>query len=120
MRLKFSKNTSKRVVNRIKKKVRVRKTVLGTPTRPRLSVYKSNTNLYAQVIDDVNGKTLVSASSLKINEKGKVAAQKVGENVAKIALENKIKSVVFDRNGFIYHGRIKAVADGARGAGLKF
>ena len=120
MRLKFGRKTSKKVVNRIKKKVRVRKAVSGTPERPRLSVFRSNANIYAQVIDDVNNKTLVSISSLKMNETGKEAAKKVGEAVAKAALDHKIENVVFDRNGFMYHGRIKAIADGAREAGLKF
>lgn len=120
MKLKFGKKTSKRVINRIKKKVRVRKTVNGTPERPRLSVFRSNANIYAQVIDDVNSKTLLSVSSLKMNETGREAAKKVGEVVAKAALDHKIENVVFDRNGFMYHGRVKAVAEGAREAGLKF
>ncbi len=120
MKLKFNKKTAKKVVNRIKKKVRIRKTVKGTPERPRLNVFRSNANVYAQVIDDVSKKTLVAVSSLKMSEKGKKAAQKVGEAVAKAALESKIENVVFDRNGFLYHGRVKAVADGAREAGLKF
>ena len=106
---------------------RVRKTVVGTSERPRLNVYRSLSNIYAQIIDDSKGKTLVSASTLdkEIAEmiKGKTkteAAKIVGEVIGKRAKEKKIKEVVFDRGGYLYTGRVQAVADGARASGLKF
>lgn len=113
---------------REKIKVRVRKKIYGTTDKPRLSVYRSLNQIYAQIIDDDNGKTIASASSLskEIAEqlkstKGKIEKSKlVGNLIAKIALEKKITEVVFDRNGFRYHGRIKALADAAREGGLKF
>lgn len=113
--------------DRLVRHARVRKTVVGTAKRPRLNVYRSLTNIYAQIIDDENGKTLVSASTLdkEVAEqiKGKTkkeAAKIVGEVVGKRAVEKKIKEVVFDRGGYIYTGRVQAVADGARASGLKF
>ncbi len=88
---------------------------------PRLSVFKSNKYIYAQLIDDENGKTLASFSSAKIKVKGKIEqAKKVGEELAKVAQEKNIKTAVFDRGGFIYTGRVKALAEGAREGGLKF
>ncbi|MDO5046975.1 MAG: 50S ribosomal protein L18 [Anaerococcus sp.] len=108
------------------RKRRVRAKVSGTPQKPRLSVYKSNTNIYAQLIDDVNGVTLVSANSLQEgiriegNNANIEAAKKVGEAIGKKALDNGIEEVVFDRNGYLYHGKVKALADAARDAGLKF
>lgn len=106
---------------------RVRKKVFGTPERPRLSVYKSLRYIYAQIIDDTVGHTLVAASSLEpiIKEELKngsnvEAAKKVGELIAKRALEKGIDKVVFDRGGYIYHGKIKELADAARAAGLQF
>lgn len=104
---------------------RVRKNVHGTPEKPRLSVFRSNKNISAQIIDDVNGVTLVSASSLEKElglEHGgnKEAAKKVGEVVAKRAQEKGIEDVAFDRGGFLYHGRVKELAEGAREGGLKF
>lgn len=105
---------------------RVRAKVAGTAARPRLRVTRTNAHIYAQVIDDVKGHTLVSASSLekefKADQSGSTveAAQKVGEIVGKRAVEAGITEVVFDRGGRIYHGRVKALADGARSAGLKF
>lgn len=104
---------------------RVRNKVYGTTEVPRLSVFRSNSNIFAQIIDDENGITLVSASSidkdLKIENGGNTeAATKVGELIAKRAIENNIKEVVFDRGGHLYHGRVKAVADAARKAGLVF
>lgn len=120
------KKTSKNL-NRQARQSRVRKKVAGTPARPRLNVYRSLNNMYAQIIDDVNGVTLVSASTLdkeikaEINGAGnKAAAKAVGMLVAKKALEKGIESVVFDRAGYIYHGRVKELGDGAREAGLKF
>jgi len=107
-------------------KMRVRKVISkGTQEVPRLSVYRSNNEIYAQLIDDVNGKTLVSVSSKTkgiIEKKGtKIEDAKiVGKALAEVALENKISNVVFDRNGYLYHGRVKALADSARENGLKF
>jgi large subunit ribosomal protein L18 len=99
----------------------------GTPERPRLCVYRSNKNIFVQLIDDVNGVTLAAASSLDKelqSEAGyggnKEAAKKVGEAIAKRAIDKGFETVVFDRGGFIYHGRVKELADGAREAGLKF
>ncbi len=110
---------------RLARHARVRKTLSGTPEKPRLCVFRSNANIYAQIIDDVNGKTLVSASSLDkdlgVTYGGnKEAAKKVGEAVAKKALAAGIETVCFDRGGFLYHGRVKELADGAREGGLKF
>lgn len=110
---------------RKKRHARVRSKLFGTTTRPRLNVYRSNKHIYAQVIDDINQTTIVSASTLdkelSLESTGNVdAAQKVGELVAKRALEKGIKSVVFDRGGYLYHGRVKALADAAREAGLEF
>lgn len=122
MKLKMGKHTSVRQVNRLKKKIRIRKTVKGTDERPRLVVYRSGRHMYAQVINDVTGHTLVSASSLNTESatSGKAAAKVVGMAVAKAALAKNIKNVVFDRNGYIYHGRVQALADGAREGGLNF
>lgn len=112
-----------KIERRAKIKRRVRKNIFGTPEMPRLSIFRSNKEFYAQVIEDVNGKTLASASSIKLKSNGlsKIeVAKAVGAELAKNAKEANIESVVFDRNGFLYHGRIKAFADGAREAGLKF
>ncbi|MDY2738106.1 50S ribosomal protein L18 [Intestinibacter sp.] len=112
---------------RLQRHKRVRRKVFGTPQRPRLCVFRSSNNIYAQIIDDTNRVTLVAASSLEeavksaVNHTGnKDAAKKVGELVAKKAVEKGITEVVFDRGGYIYHGRIKELAEGAREAGLKF
>ena len=109
---------------RLKRHKRVRGKISGTPERPRLNVFRSETNIYAQIIDDVAGVTLVSASSL---EKGfecegtkSDAAKKVGQMVAERALAKGIDTVVFDRGGYVYHGRVQALADGAREGGLQF
>ena len=109
----------------ITRKKRVRSKISGTPQRPRLSVYKSNSNIYAQLIDDVNGVTLASANSLQKDvaetEHANVeTAKKVGEAIGKRAIEAGIEEVVFDRNGYLYHGKVKALAEAAREAGLKF
>lgn len=110
--------------SRKKRHLRVRKKISGTPERPRLAVYRSEKNIYAQIIDDVNGTTLVSASSVEKGFEGvgsnKAAAKVVGTAVAKKALEKGIDTVVFDRGGYVYHGRIQELAEGAREAGLKF
>lgn len=102
--------------------MRVRGKIHGTSERPRLTVFRSNKQIYAQVIDDLTGKTLAAASSLKMSEKApkKEIAAKVGELIAKSAQEAGITTVVFDRNGYLYHGRIKELADAARNGGLKF
>lgn len=107
---------------RNKIKLDVRSKIQGTTERPRLTVFRSNKQIYAQVIDDLTGKTLASASSLKLSEKApkKEIAAKVGELVAKAAQEAGVTSVVFDRNGYLYHGRVKEMADAARKGGLKF
>lgn len=112
---------------RLYRKARIRKTLSGTPEKPRLSVYKSLNHIYAQVVDDTAGKTLAFASTLSKELKGKLAdgdkktdAKKVGLLIAEKCKAAKVEQVVFDRNGFPYHGRISAVADGAREGGVKF
>ena len=113
--------TTKKVERRIKIKYRVRKRVTGTAERPRMSVFRSNKQIYVQVINDLTGMTVASASSLGMESMPKMEqAAKVGELVAKKAMEAGISSVVFDRNGYLYHGRVKEVADAARKGGLKF
>ena len=102
-------------------KYRIRKKISGTASRPRLSVFRSNKQIYAQLVNDEEGKTLAAASSLKLDVKPKTEqAAKVGEAIAKKAQEAGITTVVFDRNGYLYHGRVKELADAARNAGLKF
>ena len=109
---------------RLKRHMRVRAKISGTPERPRLSVFRSAKHIYAQIIDDVNGKTLGSASSLEKDfscEGTKTdAAKQVGVNVAERAKAKGIENVVFDRGGYVYHGRVKALAEGAREGGLQF
>jgi large subunit ribosomal protein L18 len=112
---------------REKKHLRIRKNIVGVPAKPRLTVYRSLKHIYAQIIDDTSGKTLLSASTLEAPLKGTMestsdiaAAKQVGTVIAKKAIEKGITQVVFDRSGFLYHGRIKAAADGAREAGLDF
>ena len=112
---------------RLKRKKRIRKTMVGTQQRPRLSVFRSSKHIYAQVIDDTHGHTLAAASSMEKAVKkqpefdNKVAAANfVGKLIGERAIEKGVNKVVFDRNGFLYHGRVKAVSDGAREAGLDF
>ena len=113
--------TTKKVERRIKIKFRIRKNVNGTAERPRLSVFRSNKQIYAQVINDLTGKTLASASSLGLEAMPKKEqAARVGELLAEKAQAAGISQVVFDRNGYLYHGRVKELADGARKGGLKF
>ncbi len=113
--------TTKKVERRIKIKFRIRKRVNGTAERPRLCVFRSNKQIYGQVIDDLAGKTLASASSLGLEAMPKKEqAAKVGELIAANAIAAGITSVVFDRNGYLYHGRVKELAEGARKGGLKF
>ena len=119
-----STNIKKREL-RARRKAHIRKRVEGLPARPRLSVYRSLNHIYAQVIDDLSGKTIAAASTLSpelkdAKGKKKDVAKEVGKLVAKKCQEQKIAAVVFDRNGFMYHGRIVAVAAGAREGGLKF
>ncbi|HEY3627728.1 MAG TPA: 50S ribosomal protein L18 [Terracidiphilus sp.] len=100
---------------------RIRRKLAGTAERPRLNVYRSLNHIYAQVIDDQAGVTLVSASTIKAKTGGNVAAAKeIGKSIAELAKEKGVKKVVFDRGGYLYHGRIKALADAAREAGLEF
>jgi len=111
---------------RERRKLGIRKKISGTTERPRMSVFRSNKHIYVQVIDDSTGKTLASASTLSPELEGKLegnkreAAKLVGELAAQKCLSAKVEAVVFDRNGFIYSGRIAALADGARGGGLRF
>ncbi len=116
-----------KLAGREKRHGRIRKRVMGTPGRPRLNVFRSAANIYAQVIDDVSGVTITAASTLEPEVRGSLkswgnveAAKKVGAAVARKAMEKGVKDVVFDRGGFIFHGRIKALADAAREAGLNF
>ena len=110
-----------KVERRIKIKYRIRKNVNGSAERPRMSVFRSNKQIYVQIINDLTGTTIVSASSLGMETcPKKEQAAKVGELIAKKALEAGITTVVFDRNGYLYHGRVKEVADAARKGGLKF
>lgn len=117
----ISKNESRQ-----RRKIRIRKKVHGTEERPRLVVFRSNMHIYAQIVNDVKGATLVSASTLSLSKSepglhcNKSGAERVGKEIARLAKEKNISKVVFDRNGYIYHGRIKAVADGAREGGLEF
>lgn len=121
MKLKISKHTSDRKVNRLKKKIRIRKTVSGTAERPRLCVFRSGKHMYAQIINDVTGHTMVSVSSLgKEDKSGVEMAKLIGMEAAKAATSKNIKDVVFDRNGYLYHGRVKSLAEGAREGGLNF
>lgn len=113
-----------RKMERARRHLRVRRKISGTAERPRLCVYRSNTNLYVQIIDDVAGNTLVSASTLDKNVKNKhankEAEKELGTLIAKKAQEKKINTVVFDRGGYIYHGVVKELAEAAREGGLKF
>ena len=116
---------NKKIERRLNIKRRVRKVVFGTATRPRMSVFRSNKQIYVQLIDDEAGKTLVSASSTENGiEQEKITkiekAAKVGNLIAEKAKAAGIETVVFDRNGYLYHGRVKSLADGARNGGLKF
>jgi large subunit ribosomal protein L18 len=115
------------VVGRERRKLRIRRKISGTGDKPRLTVFRSAKHIYAQVIDDVEGKTLVHVSTLSRDVRGTVedanktdAAKKVGQAIAKLLVAKGIEKVVFDRNGYLYHGRVRALADGAREGGLKF
>ena len=122
IRVKFKKNQPLKIRKRLRNKARIRKKIFGTKEIPRLNVFRSGRHIYAQIIDDSSQTTLQFCSSLNLKEKSSAVdtAKKVGEVIGKQALDKKIKQVVFDRGGFIYHGRVKALAEGARSAGLKF
>ena len=122
-------SSKEKVLARERRHIRVRNKIMGTPERPRLSVYRSLDHIYAQIIDDLSGKTLVAASSLTKAAKGNKgkqpggnidAAKAVGAKLAAIAKEKNISKVVFDRGGYLYHGRVKALAEAAREGGLVF
>ena len=112
--------------NRKHRKIRIRKKISGSTERPRLVVFRSNQHIYAQLVDDTLGKSLACASTLTLSKTeaglhgNKAGALRVGSEIARLAKEKNISKVVFDRNGYLYHGRVKAVADGAREAGLEF
>ena len=109
--------------SRLRIKRGIRKKISGTPSRPRISVFKSNTRMYAQIIDDLNGTTLVAANSKEVGATKNTnvdLSKELGKKLAEKAVASGITEVVFDRNGYIYHGKVKALADGAREGGLKF
>jgi len=117
--------SKEKVIARERRKKRVRKKIQGTPARPRLCVYKSNRYIYAQLVDDIRGATLLSVSSLKYkkerkNYKSVDIARKVGKELGELAIKRGIKKIVFDRSGYPYHGRVKALAEGAREQGVEF
>ena len=124
----MSSKKNEKAFARLRKKKHIRKSVFGTPERPRLVVYKSSKHIYAQLVDDANQKTITGISSLTKDLKADISKAKtkvevagiVGDRIAKKALDLKFENVVFDRNGYIYHGRVKAVAEAARKGGLKF
>lgn len=125
MSKKIGRQTSNKLVVRFKRKRRIRGTLEGTTERPRLAVFRSNRHISVQVIDDAKGTTLVSATTLEAELKGKVSgsvegAKAIGGLIAKRALAKNISQIVFDRSGYLYHGRVKALADAAREGGLKF
>lgn len=123
MRLSTRKHSARKEIARQKKKMRIRKRVTGTDERPRLCIFRSARHIYAQIIDDAKGATIVAASTLDVDglkNANRDTAKAIGAEIAKRAIGKNIKSVVFDRNGYLYHGRVKALADGAREAGLNF
>lgn len=125
MATKIGKHTDSKKVIRFKRKKRIRSSVEGSAAKPRLSLFRSNANLYVQLVDDERGVTLASASTLEKDQRGKIrnnlaGARTLGQLIAKRALDKRIEHIVFDRSGYIYHGKVKALADAAREAGLKF
>lgn len=125
MATKIRRKTSSKQIVRFKRKRRIRARIEGTSDRPRMTVFRSNKHLYVQLVDDLKGHTIVSASTLEADNKDKIGgniegAKTIGGLVAKRALAKNIVDVVFDRSGYIYHGKLKAVADAAREGGLKF
>ena len=122
IRVQYKKNQPLKIKKRLKSKAVIRKKIHGTPERPRLIVFRSHKHIYAQLVDDTKGVTLAGASSLtaKTMGGGLQTAEQIGGQIAEKAKSLKIKKVVFDRNGYVYHGRVKAAAEGARSAGLIF
>jgi large subunit ribosomal protein L18 len=124
VRLQYSNKSSDKIKSRAKKRIRIRKKVFGFEERPRLTVFRSAKHIYAQIVDDTAGKTLVESSTVTAKIDGgkgsREAAKQVGIEIAKKAKDKKISAVVFDRSGYLYHGRVKALADAAREAGLQF
>ncbi len=124
IRLRITKKTPLKVRKRLRNKARLRKKLMGTKERPRLVVFRSQKHIYAQIVDDISRAVMASANTVskkqKIEGKKCEQAKVIGQKIAEIALKNHIKKVVFDRNGFIYHGRVKALAQGARAGGLVF
>lgn len=112
--------------NRQRRKIRIRKKIFGTTEQPRLVIFRSNLHIYVQVVDDITGSTLLTASTLSLKHNGvdvcanKTGSVLVGKEIARLAREKQITKIVFDRNGYLYHGKVKAVADGAREGGLRF
>lgn len=113
-------SSSKKPISRLRRKRRIRARISGTAARPRLSVFRSNQHIFAQLIDDELGKTLAAADDRKAKGSKVERSKKAGELLSKMALEKKIERCVFDRSGYRYHGRVKALADGAREGGLQF
>ncbi len=124
MRLVYSNKSAVKIKSRMKKRVRIRKKVFGTEERPRLSVFRSAKHIYAQIVDDASGKTIVEASTMSVDVKvgkgSREAAKVIGTEIANKAKSKNITGVVFDRSGYLYHGRVKVLADAAREAGLQF
>ncbi len=123
MKLHIGKHLATKEASRLKKKLRIRRRVHGSPERPRLCVFRSARHIYAQLIDDTKGTTIASTSTLQLEglkSANKNTAKAVGAEIAKLAKSKNINAVVFDRNGYLYHGRIQALAEGARDAGLEF
>lgn len=112
--------TAVKTTKRLRRKKRVRSKIIGTSTRPRLSVFRSNKAIYAQLINDTSGVTIASASSIKSKKSGLEAAAEIGKTIGEAAKKAKIETCVFDRNGYKYHGRVKTLAESARETGLKF
>ena len=122
IRIQIRKRSPLKLRKRLRNKARLRKKIFGTPERPRMVVFRSQKHIYAQLVDDFSGKVLATADTLKMGVKGsnRSGAEQAGQKIVEFALNKKIKKVVFDRNGFIYHGRVKALAEAARKSGLVF
>ena len=122
IRIEIKKRSPLKLRKRLRNKARLRKKIFGTEERPRLVVFRSQKHIYAQLVNDMSGKVLASSHTLKLGAEGSncKGAEQTGQKIAELALNKSIKKVVFDRNGFIYHGRVQALADAARKAGLIF
>ena len=122
IRIEIKKRNPLKLRKRLRNKARLRKKIFGTEDRPRLVVFRSQKHIYAQLVNDISGKVLVSSHTLKLGTQGSncKGAEQAGREIAELALNKNIKKVVFDRNGFIYHGRVQALADAARKTGLIF